>query len=180
MLLRSLSLGFLLGFGAISPIAALNLPPQALKNIVQTPACATACIFDGKWAAKYAPECNGPPSVEQGACLCRTYLYQHMMDFCIKDKCNDEDRRRVFSFYNGTDKRLVNWGRVHAMPLEYLSNFHPGSYRNTISYIHGMRLSPTPAFGNPLGGSSAPSCFPYKPSSLCTPNISTSLPSDLS
>src|SRR5579862_4815026 len=80
---------------SIIPVWAFNLPLQALQNIIQTPGCATSCIFDGHWAKTYAPNCNGPPNVEQGACLCRTYMYQHMMDNCIKEKCSDNDRRLV-------------------------------------------------------------------------------------
>ena len=55
------------------------------------------CILDQHWTKTYAPECADLPlGTEYGARLCRNYMYQHMIDHCIKGKCNDGDRRTVF------------------------------------------------------------------------------------
>jgi hypothetical protein len=70
-----------------------GLPPQAMENISKTPSCAMSCILDPHWAQKYAPEClQLPLGTEYGARLC---VYQFMIDYCIKEKCNENDRKTV-------------------------------------------------------------------------------------
>jgi hypothetical protein len=93
----------LLSFGALATLTyqvwAINMgdiPPIAIQNLARTPGCAMPCILDPHWTKTYAPECADLPlGIEYGARLCRNYMYQHMMDHCIKGKCNDDDRKTV-------------------------------------------------------------------------------------
>jgi len=67
-----------------------------MENISKTPNCAMSCILDPHWAEKYAPECSQlPQGTEYGARLCKNSMYQFMIDYCIKEKCNENDRKTV-------------------------------------------------------------------------------------
>jgi hypothetical protein len=80
----------------VSAIDFSTIPVKAMENLAQTPGCAMQCILDPHWAQTYAPECSDlPVGKEYGARLCRNYMYQHMVDNCIKGKCNDNERRLV-------------------------------------------------------------------------------------
>jgi len=69
---------------------------RAINNLNLTPSCAQRCIFNPKFARIYAPECNNLEfGVEYATRLCKSYLYQHMLDSCFKEKCCNDDRKRV-------------------------------------------------------------------------------------
>jgi len=85
--------------GLALQVRAINLgaiPQIAIQNLARTPSCAMPSILDPHWTKTYAPECAAlPVGIEYGARLCRNYMYQHMIDHCIKGKCNDDDRITV-------------------------------------------------------------------------------------
>jgi hypothetical protein len=81
---------------SVSAIDLSVLGERAVVNLNLTPECAQKCILNPTWAKTYAPECSGIPlGMEYGKKLCQNYMYQHMLDNCFKDKCNDEERKRV-------------------------------------------------------------------------------------
>ena len=82
---------------------------RAVQNLNLTPACAQMCILNPKWAREYAPECATIDlGIEYGTRLCRNYVYQHMLDNCIKDKCKPKDRKKVKSHQ---DSELICVGK---------------------------------------------------------------------
>ena len=69
-----------------------------MNNLNLTPACAQRCIFNPKYVQTYAPECNNLEfGVEYARRLCKSNLYQHMLDNCFKEKCTHDDRKRVMT-----------------------------------------------------------------------------------
>ena len=85
---------------SVSAIDLSVFGERTVVNLNLTPACAQMCILNPKWAKTYAPECSDiPHGVEFGKRLCENYVYQHMLDNCFKDKCNDEDRKKVLSVF---------------------------------------------------------------------------------
>lgn len=113
---------------AVSAIDTGILGERALLNLNLIPACAKICILDPKWARTYAPECAGIPlGIEYVTKLCQSHLYQHMLDSCIKDKCNDNDRMRVFMNPRiHVNCRRGNWGKILAKVMEFMLIYLPG------------------------------------------------------
>lgn len=99
-----------------------GLPPKVLENISQTPSCAMSCILDSHWAKTYAPECSQLPfGTEYGARLCTNSIYQYMIDHCIKQKCNENDRKQVYINFLKLilTVRHENWGKALVKLLEF-------------------------------------------------------------
>ena len=116
---------------AASTVSAIDfgvLGERAILNLNLTPACAQTCILNPKWARTYAPECAGIPlGIEYATKLCQSYLYQHMLDSCFKDKCNDNDRKRVFMHPRiHVNCRRGNWGKRLAKVTEFMLICLPG------------------------------------------------------
>ena len=89
-------LSFVALTSAVSGFGVGNLGERVITNLNLTPSCAQTCIFNPKWTRTYAPECaNIPIGIEYGTKLCQNYMYQHMLDNCFKEKCNDQDRKKV-------------------------------------------------------------------------------------
>jgi len=99
-------LTYMMKFTAVCIISALAsyalafdptvLGARAVNNLNLTPSCAQRCIFNPKYAKIYAPECKDLGfGVEYATRLCKSYLYQHMLDGCFKEKCCNDDRKRV-------------------------------------------------------------------------------------
>lgn len=111
----------------VSAIDIGSFGERTIINLNLTPACAQICIFNPKWARRYAPECADLPlGVEYATKLCENYIYQHMLDNCIKGKCNDSDRKKVICSLSHTDFRQGNWERTLVRVSEY-----------TQIYLHG-------------------------------------------
>lgn len=99
---------------SVSAIDLSVFGERAVVNINLTPACAQMCILNPKWAKTYAPECSGIPfGLEYGKRLCQNYLYQHMLDNCFKDKCDDNNRRRVRAILNLSNAVGKGIGKGH-------------------------------------------------------------------
>ena len=86
---------------AVSSVSAFDITTfgaRAVQNLNRMPACAQLCIFNPKLAWTYAPECSDLPlGREYAKRLCQNYMYQHMLDNCFKENCNDNERKRVSS-----------------------------------------------------------------------------------
>src|SRR5271170_4803097 len=95
----------------VLPAGAFDLgaiPPKVVENLSRTPSCAMSCIFDPHWIKTYAPECSQLPlGAEYGSRLCRNFMYQFMIDTCIKSHCSDEDRRTVSLFITEWETQLM-------------------------------------------------------------------------
>ena len=120
------------------------IPPQALENLNRTPSCAKSCILDLHWAKTYAPECSQLPfGVEYGSRLCRNFMYQFMIDTCIKSHCNDEDRRTVCILQQSrstADNRHGNWGKVPVRALEFRSSCRRGKWPAKLLFIQKSQM----------------------------------------
>jgi hypothetical protein len=127
MKLTIVSILFVSAASAVSAIDIGALGERAVLNLNLTPVCAQTCILNPKWAKTYAPECaNIPLGIEYVTKLCQSYLYQHMLDNCIKDKCNDNDRMRVIMLWIQVNFRRGNWEKILAKVTESMLIYLPG------------------------------------------------------
>ena len=77
-----------------APMDLGDLGLTAINNIFRTPPCAMKCILDPHWLKTYAPECSDMSvGKDLGIRLCQNYMYQAMIDDCIKGKCDDGETR---------------------------------------------------------------------------------------
>lgn len=110
-------------------ISSFDIGERALTNFFLTPACAQSCILNPRLVRKYAPECiNIPIGMEYGTKLCQNHLYQHMLDNCFKEICNDQDRNEVYIsiLLVYSLSRPGNWEKTLARVTGSTSSYHPG------------------------------------------------------
>jgi len=112
----------------VSAIDISALGERTVLNLILTPGCAQMCILNPNWVKTYAPECADIPlGIEYATKLCQNYMYQHMLDNCFKDKCNDGDRKKATILRRiHTDYRQENWGKTLVKVMECTPICLPG------------------------------------------------------